>query len=75
MLMTCAVCPPRDVASSRACPKLSGNGASGNLRGFVVSGAGANLDTNVVEKAGDVGFLVTGDHAVMTGNSAKSGLG
>jgi uncharacterized repeat protein (TIGR01451 family) len=53
--------------------KLSGNGASLNLRGFVVSGPGATLDTNVVEKAGDVGFLVTGDHAVMTGNSAKSG--
>jgi len=53
--------------------KLSGNGASRNLRGFVVSGSDVMLDTNVAEKAGGVGFIVSGDRAIMTGNTAKAG--
>ena len=52
---------------------MSGNSAAKGQKGFVVSGADAFLDTNDAENVLGTAFLVSGDRAIMTGNSAKAG--
>ncbi len=54
---------------------LSGNTAMKGLRGFVIEGAGAKLDTNRAEATVGAAFEVSGDQAELTGNSAKKAKG
>ena len=52
---------------------LSGNSVSKGQKAFVVTGVDAFLDTNRAENVLGTAYLVTGDRARMTGNSAKAG--
>ncbi len=63
------------VTATGANAVLSGNTATKGLRGFVVEGPNATLDTNRTEGTVGAAYVVSGDHAVMTGNSAKTAKG
>ena len=63
------------VTATGAGATLSGNTATKNLRGFVVAGPDATLDTNRAEGTIGAAYVMSGDRAVMTGNSAKIAKG
>ena len=63
------------VTATGAGATLSGNTATQNRRGFVVAGPDATLDTNRAEGTIGAAYVMSGDRAMMSGNSAKKAKG